>query len=84
MSKSRPTRSERLNQTLDKIEELAEEIAFLHDEIGDWKEKLEGTNLENTQKYTDLEECESALDELQQNFEDAINAGREIQFPSAR
>ena len=45
------------------------EIESLKDEIEQWKSGMEGTNLENTQKYQDLSSCydtlETGIDALQ-------------------
>lgn len=40
------------------------DIEELRDEIENWKTGLEGTNLENSQKYSDLDECYNELDNL--------------------
>lgn len=47
----------------------AEAVGELYDEIDNWKSGMEGTNLESTQKYSDLEECASALEEIKDKLE---------------
>ena len=54
------------------------EIECLKDEIENWKSGMEGTNLENSNKYSELEECfgylESAVSELESlSFDSEIN-----------
>jgi hypothetical protein len=46
-----------------------QDIGGLRDEIGEWKEKLEGTNLHNSAKYSELEECFDTLDEAADDIE---------------
>lgn len=36
----------------------------LCDEIQEWRCNMEGTNLENTDKYEELQECESTLEDI--------------------
>ena len=58
-------------------------IEELKDEITSWREGMEGTNLENTAKYGELEECEDALETLMDEI-DSIEAevsGDDIMFP---
>lgn len=38
------------------------ELESLREEIGNWRDNMQGTNLENTEKYSRLEECFDALD----------------------
>src|SRR3989304_6047287 len=44
------------------LEVNTSEIEELYDEIDQWASGMEGTGLENTQKYSDLDECRSQLD----------------------
>lgn len=41
----------------------------LRNEIEDWRDNLVGTNLENGQKFEELEECISVLENVQSEFE---------------
>lgn len=43
----------------------------LFDEIDNWKSNMEGTNLENTGKYSELEDCAGELETAQGDLEDA-------------
>jgi flagellar biosynthesis/type III secretory pathway chaperone len=45
------------------------DIQELYDEIENWKSNLEGTNLENSGKYSELEECCDALQEIIDNLD---------------
>lgn len=63
--KSRP---QRLTEALD-------ELRLLLDEIKSWRENIEGTNLEMTQKYQDLEDTEEKLEEAISILEDVVFPG---------
>jgi len=63
------SRSNRLSEAADTVQEL-------QDEIMEWREKLEGTNLENTEKYQELQDCEDALQEV-------IDSMQNVEFPGA-
>ena len=68
------SRTDRLNNALDEIRNQIMEIEGLRDEITQWKEGMEGTNLENTQKYQDLEQCEQDLDTLIDDLNSAVDS----------
>jgi predicted nuclease with TOPRIM domain len=57
-----------------RLSDAISDIQTLLDEITEWREKLEGTNFENTQKYSDLEDCES-------NLQEGIDALENVSFP---
>lgn len=63
------SRAERLAEASSMLEDAKGIIEELRDEIDQWKSGMEGTNLESTQKYQDLEECFTALDEAVSNIE---------------
>ena len=84
MSSKNPSRRERLDKAIEEIQAQLFIIEELRDEIDNWKSNLEGTNLENTSKYTELEECHDALESLHDEIESAIGEADNISFPSAR
>lgn len=49
-------------------------IEELYDEIDNWASGMEGTNLENTQKYQTLDECRNNLDSAR-SYIDQIDTG---------
>jgi hypothetical protein len=59
------------------------EVDSLFEEIESWAEGMEGTNLENSFKYEQLEECKQYLEEIQdilsglESFEGGV-----VEFPS--
>lgn len=63
------SRAERLEEAKSMLDDAKSIIEELRDEIEQWKTGMEGTNLENTQKYQDLEECYSTLDDAVSNLE---------------
>lgn len=73
------SRATRLSEALAKVEEAKTDVEELRDEIENWKSGMEGTNLENTAKYTALEECYDNLDEIVSNLE--ISTETEVEFP---
>ena len=46
------------------------EVESLFDEIDQWKSGMEGTNFEASQKYSDLEECATALEEIKDKLDE--------------
>ena len=46
------------------------EVESLYDEIDQWKSGMEGTNLEQSQKYSELEDCQQALEEIKDGLEE--------------
>jgi len=63
------SRANRLQEAINTVEELQEEIFS-------WKQNMEGTNLENTSKYEQLQECEDQLQEV-------LDAMEYVEFPGA-
>ena len=75
------SRATRLQEALDEIRGGMEEIEGLKQEIEDWRTGMEGTNLENTEKYSQLQECEDALDTAYNDIESAVCEAEGITFP---
>jgi tRNA U34 5-carboxymethylaminomethyl modifying GTPase MnmE/TrmE len=55
------TKIQEANDALDTLD--TSEFEDLRDEISEWKDNIEA-NFSQTQKYSDLEECHSALEEI--------------------
>ena len=75
------SRATRLADALSLIEEGKSELDSLADEMESWRDNMEGTNLENTQKYETISEC---ADTLRTGFDDVENALVElegVEFP---
>ena len=77
----RKSRRIRRDEALAKISEGLADIEALKDEIEEWRDGMEGTNLENTQKYEDLNECADALETGYSDIEDAVSELENIEFP---
>ena len=75
------SRASRLAEAISKIQDGMDEIRSLADEISEWRGNLEGTNLENTQKYSELQECEDGLNEAAESIEAGVNDLENIEFP---
>ena len=54
----------RISDNVQDIQNTSDGIQELHDEIESWHDNMQGTNLENTQKYSDLEDCMGELDNV--------------------
>lgn len=76
-----PSRAKRLATAIDTIHGAIDEIRELQDEIGNWKSGLEGTNLENSSKFTELEECYDFLEDVLYEIENACEGANDIVFP---
>jgi len=76
------SRATRLGDAISKIEEGKGIIEDLQAEIDEWKSGMEGTNLEFTQKYQDLENCLSELQDLIDSLDDSVSNSESIEFPT--
>ena len=77
------SRSARLDDPLQLCQDAKLEVDSLFEEIETWAEGMEGTNLEYSFKYEQLEECKQYLEEIQdilsnlESFEGGV-----VEFPS--
>jgi hypothetical protein len=60
-----------------------EDVESLRDELESWRDGMSGTNLENTEKYSMLEEAISALESVETEF-DEVGAVDEIEHIADR
>ena len=77
------SRSARLDDALQLCQDAKEEVDSLFEEIESWADGMQGTNLESSFKYEQLEECMQYLEEIQDilsNLE-AFEGGV-VEFPS--
>lgn len=70
------SRATRLEEALQQIEAGQAEVQALAEEMGNWRDNMGGTNLENTEKYQAVEQ---AADQLEQCADDIDNAMQELQ-----
>lgn len=75
------SRATRLAEAVSKIQDGLSEIESLYDEIQEWHDGMEGTNLESTDKFTALEECAETLDQGKDEIENAISELEGVDFP---
>lgn len=47
----------------------SDQVQELTDEMGSWRDNMQGTNLENTSKYTTVEEAAAALEDVTQEID---------------
>lgn len=59
------------NLSVDSLLRDYSDVESLKDELESWKDGMEGTNLENSQKFSDLDEACSALEAAFDKFEEA-------------
>lgn len=74
------TRADRLSAASEMLSNAQSVLEELRDEIEQWKSGMEGTNLESTEKYQQLEECYEKLAESVDNIQGVELDG--IEFPS--
>lgn len=60
----RKKQPDKTDNVIDAISRAKEEVTSLKEELESWHDGMEGTNLENTQKYCTLEDAISELDEI--------------------
>ena len=58
-----------------------DEVHGLLEEIENWRDNLEGTNLENTAKHEKLEPCADELTQYCDDIESAMRELESIEFP---
>ena len=75
------SRAKRLEKALEEIRSGLGTVEELRDEIDNWKTNLEGTNLENTEKYSLLEETFDTLEQSHDEIESACDELDNVEFP---
>ena len=77
------SRSDRLEDALLLCQDAKSEVDSLFEEIESWGAGIEGTNLENSFKYGQLEECKQYLEEIQDILSGLESyEGGVVEFPS--
>ena len=77
------SRSDRLEDALLLCQDAKSEVDSLFEEIESWGAGMEGTNLENSFKYGQLEECKQYLEEIQDILSGLESyEGGVVEFPS--
>tara|TARA_Y100001937_G_scaffold90621_1_gene122635 strand:- start:246 stop:650 length:405 start_codon:yes stop_codon:yes gene_type:complete len=77
------SRSARLDDALQLCQDAKLEVDSLFEEIETWAQGMEGTNLEYSFKYQQLEECKQYLEEIQEILSNLESfEGGVVEFPS--
>ena len=76
------SRSDRLEDVITNCIDGREEVDSLYEEIESWIDNMNGTNLENTEKFQQLEECIGHLYEIKELLEQLENYQSTVEFPS--
>ena len=77
------SRSARLDDALQLCQDAKLEVDSLFEEIETWAQGMEGTNLEYSFKYQQLEECKQYLEEKQEILSNLESfEGGVVEFPS--
>jgi len=64
-------KTESITQTItDALEDAKFELSSLAEEMGEWRDNMEGTNLENTTRYEEVSECADTLEDLDSRLQD--------------
>jgi len=75
-------KTETITQTISEaLEDAKFELSSLAEEMGNWRDNMEGTNLENTTRYEEISECADTLEDLDSRLRDIeIEDDREITY----
>lgn len=65
------TKAKRLQSALDKINEGLSELTTIADEVEEARDNMQGTNLENTERYQLYDEAADTLRQAADNIETA-------------
>lgn len=77
------SRAARFSEALNKLNDAYREIEEIKDELDNWKSGMEGTNLESTEKYSQLEEAVDIMTSACDNVEGAITDLEGVEIPGA-
>lgn len=75
------SRANRFYDAYHVLNDATREIELVKEELEDWKYKLEGTNLENTNKYSELEDAVENLVKGWDHLDKAIGHLDEVEIP---
>ena len=76
------SRSDRLEDVITNCIDAKDEVDSLYEEIESWIDNMNGTNLENTEKFQQLEECIEHLYEIKELLEQLEKYQATVEFPS--
>ena len=78
------SRATRLRAAQDTIQTALDELEALHDGLEDWLNAWEGTNLENSSKFSDIEAAMEQLAEARTEIESILSDLDGVEFPTVR
>jgi len=75
-------KTETITETISEALENAKfELSSLADEMGEWRDNMEATGLENTTRYEEVMECADTLEDLDSRLQDIeLEDDREITY----
>lgn len=75
-------KTETITETISEaLEDAKFELSSLAEEMGEWRDNMEGTGLENTGRYEEISECADTLEDLDSRLQDVeIEDDREISY----
>lgn len=76
------SRATRCADAIAEIQSGLDAINELKDEIENWRDGLQGTNLENSDKYDQLESCIQELEQGADEIESGISSLESAEFPT--
>jgi len=76
------SRAQRVAHAVDAVRDAASDVGEVKEELESWKCGMEGTNLENTEKYGQLDEAVNLLDEFVSSCEDVAGNAESVEIPS--
>lgn len=76
-------RHERFNEAFTMFNTSSRQIEIIKDELENWKFGIEGTNLENTNTYSELEDAVENLDKACESMNKALEYLDEVEIPGA-
>jgi predicted nuclease with TOPRIM domain len=77
-----PSRQVRLDKAIEKIREGLGEVQDIKEELENWKSGLEGTNLENSDLYSRLDDAVSTLEDQTSEIDSVIGELENVEVPS--
>jgi len=76
-------RHERFDEAFTMFNTSSRQIEIIKDELENWKEGIEGTNLENTNMYSELEDAVENLRNACESINKALDYLDEVEIPGS-
>jgi len=76
------SRAARFGEAVSTVQEANSEIESVKEELENWRDGLSGTNLENTEKFKQLETAIEGLDEIIDTLTNVCDDAMNIEIPT--